>query len=56
MGTPAVVGRVREGRMVLDVRTVFPHQEEALVQAVRQALAPGSLWQAAFEPRTGAAE
>ncbi len=38
LGTPAVVGRLREGRLVLDVRTVLPHQQDALAQAVRQAL------------------
>src|SRR5260370_22450442 len=37
-GTPAVVGRLREGKLVLDLRTVFPHQEEGLVEAVRRAL------------------
>jgi L-seryl-tRNA(Ser) seleniumtransferase len=36
-GTPAVMGRLRGGRLVLDVRTVFPHQEDDLVEAVRQA-------------------
>ena len=34
-GEPAVMGRVREGKLVLDVRTVFPSQEAALVNAVR---------------------
>jgi L-seryl-tRNA(Ser) seleniumtransferase len=38
-GTPAVMGRLRDGRLVLDVRTVFPEQERALVEAVRAALA-----------------
>jgi L-seryl-tRNA(Ser) seleniumtransferase len=37
LGAPAVLGRLREGRLVLDVRTVFPEQEAALVAAVRQA-------------------
>jgi L-seryl-tRNA(Ser) seleniumtransferase len=41
-GRPAVVGRLRDGRLILDVRTVLPHQEDALAQAVRQALAPAS--------------
>jgi L-seryl-tRNA(Ser) seleniumtransferase len=36
-GSPAVMGRLREGKLVLDVRTVFPHQESSLVEAVRQA-------------------
>jgi L-seryl-tRNA(Ser) seleniumtransferase len=40
IGTPAVMGRVRGGRVVLDVRTVQPHHEAALVEAVRRALAP----------------
>jgi L-seryl-tRNA(Ser) seleniumtransferase len=37
-GTPAVIGRLRGGKLVLDVRTVFPHQETELVKAVRQVL------------------
>jgi L-seryl-tRNA(Ser) seleniumtransferase len=38
-GTPAVMGRLRGGRLVLDVRTVFPEQEAALVEAMRCAVA-----------------
>jgi L-seryl-tRNA(Ser) seleniumtransferase len=38
-GHPAVIGRLRAGKVLLDLRTVFSHQEELLVQAVRQALA-----------------
>jgi L-seryl-tRNA(Ser) seleniumtransferase len=38
-GTPAVVGRVQRGRVLLDVRTVFPRQEPELIDAVRRALA-----------------
>jgi L-seryl-tRNA(Ser) seleniumtransferase len=37
-GTPAVVGRLRGGKVVLDLRTVFDHQEAGLLEAVRQAL------------------
>jgi L-seryl-tRNA(Ser) seleniumtransferase len=37
-GTPAVLGRLREGRLILDVRTVFPHQESSLVEAIRHAV------------------
>jgi L-seryl-tRNA(Ser) seleniumtransferase len=37
-GTPAVMGRLRDGRLVLDMRTVFPEQEAALVDAVRLSL------------------
>jgi len=37
LGTPAVIGRLRDGRLVLDIRTIFHHQEEALIEAVRQA-------------------
>jgi L-seryl-tRNA(Ser) seleniumtransferase len=37
-GSPAVVCRVREGRIVLDVRTIFPEQTDALVHAIQAAL------------------
>src|SRR5262249_4032729 len=35
--TPAVMGRLRDGKLVLDLRTVFPEQEPQLVDALRQA-------------------
>jgi L-seryl-tRNA(Ser) seleniumtransferase len=38
MGTPAVMGRLRDGKLVLDVRTVFPRQETALVKTVERAV------------------
>jgi L-seryl-tRNA(Ser) seleniumtransferase len=34
-GTPAVVGRLESGRCLLDLRTVAPEDDEALVHAVR---------------------
>jgi len=37
-GNPAVVGRIREGKLVLDLRTVFSHQEQDLVAALARAL------------------
>jgi L-seryl-tRNA(Ser) seleniumtransferase len=37
LGAPAVMGRLRDGKIVLDVRTIFPHQIEPLVEAVRMA-------------------
>jgi L-seryl-tRNA(Ser) seleniumtransferase len=37
-GTPAVMGRLRDEKLVLDVRTVFPEQEGQLVEAVRAAI------------------
>jgi L-seryl-tRNA(Ser) seleniumtransferase len=37
IGDPAVVGRIRDGKLVLDLRTVWPHQEDALVNAIRHA-------------------
>lgn len=37
-GTPPVIGRLRDGKLILDVRTVFPEQEPALVDAVRVAV------------------
>jgi L-seryl-tRNA(Ser) seleniumtransferase len=36
-GDHAVMGRVRDGKVVLDLRTVLPHQEDALIDAVRRA-------------------
>lgn len=36
-GNPAVLGRLREGRLVLDLRTIFESQEIAVVAAVRAA-------------------
>ena len=38
-GTPAVMGRLRGGKVVLDVRTIFPTEEADLVDAIRQACA-----------------
>jgi len=38
-GEPAVLARVQSGRLLLDLRTVFAVQEEALVAAVRNACA-----------------
>src|SRR5262245_3302484 len=37
-GTPAVMARVRDGKLLLDVRTVFPEQEGELVEAVAWAM------------------
>jgi len=37
-GTPSVVGRLRDGKLLLDVRTVFPNQDESLIEAVQAAL------------------
>jgi L-seryl-tRNA(Ser) seleniumtransferase len=37
-GTPAVVGRVQDGRLLLDLRTVFERQEEELLGALRSAV------------------
>ena len=38
-GEPAVVGYLRDGRLILDLRTIDPRDDEALVAAVRQAQA-----------------
>jgi L-seryl-tRNA(Ser) seleniumtransferase len=38
LGTPAVMGRLGKGRLLLDVRTIFVEQEAALVEAVWRAL------------------
>lgn len=33
---PAIIGRVEEGRVLLDLRTVFPEQEAMIVQALQR--------------------
>ncbi len=38
LGNPAVMARLRNGKLVLDVRTIFPNQEGSLIDAVRCAL------------------
>ena len=38
LGTPAVVSRLRRGQVVLDLRTIFPHQDSDVFEAVRHAL------------------
>jgi L-seryl-tRNA(Ser) seleniumtransferase len=40
-GSPAVIGRIEEGALVLDPRTVDPVDDEALLSAVRRALGSG---------------
>lgn len=40
-GDPALVGRVKNEKLVLDVRTILPGQEEALVEAVARAACAG---------------
>jgi L-seryl-tRNA(Ser) seleniumtransferase len=39
-GDPPVVGRIHEGRLLLDARTVLPGEDEALIEAVAKAVAP----------------
>jgi L-seryl-tRNA(Ser) seleniumtransferase len=41
-GEPPVVGRIEDGRVVLDPRTVMPGEDESLVRRVREAMAPAS--------------
>jgi L-seryl-tRNA(Ser) seleniumtransferase len=38
-GSPPVVGRIEEDRVLLDPRTVLPEEDESLMAAVRGALA-----------------
>jgi len=37
MGQPTIIGRVHEGRLLLDLRCVMPNEDEQLVAAVNQA-------------------
>jgi L-seryl-tRNA(Ser) seleniumtransferase len=41
-GDPSVVGRIAEDRLLLDLRTVLPHQDKILFQALSAALAQES--------------
>lgn len=38
LGNPAVMARLRGGKLVLDVRTIFAHQEAPLIEAIRKAI------------------
>jgi L-seryl-tRNA(Ser) seleniumtransferase len=38
IGTPAVMARLREGKVVFDVRTIIVEQESSLLEAMRQVL------------------
>ena len=33
---PPIIARVEEGRVLLDLRTVFPEQDDAIAQALAQ--------------------
>lgn len=39
-GTPAVMGRLRDGKLLLDLRTIFPEDEDDLLAAVGRAAVP----------------
>jgi L-seryl-tRNA(Ser) seleniumtransferase len=39
-GTPAVMARVQDGRVLFDLRTVFERQEHDLIEAIRAAATP----------------
>ncbi|MBC8350500.1 MAG: L-seryl-tRNA(Sec) selenium transferase [Planctomycetes bacterium] len=34
MGTPSIVGRIQQDRMLLDLRSVLPHQDAAIIEAL----------------------
>lgn len=38
-GTPPVIGRIEDERLKLDLRTIFPRQDETLFRAIHQAFA-----------------
>jgi L-seryl-tRNA(Ser) seleniumtransferase len=42
-GDPPVVGRIHEGRLLLDARTVLPGEDEALLAALTAAITMGAL-------------
>jgi hypothetical protein len=35
MGNPPIIARVEEGRVLLDLRTVFPEQDERVMAVLR---------------------
>jgi L-seryl-tRNA(Ser) seleniumtransferase len=41
-GHPAVLGRIQQDRLILDLRTVFPEEEEGLFKAMQDAVAGSS--------------
>jgi L-seryl-tRNA(Ser) seleniumtransferase len=43
-GTPAVMARVRDGKLILDLRTVFAEQEQALLSALGRCLTENGEW------------
>jgi L-seryl-tRNA(Ser) seleniumtransferase len=40
LGEPAVIGRIAEGRLLIDIRAVQPEDDELLAAALRAALTP----------------
>ena len=40
MGTPPVIGYISDGRIKLDLRTIFPRQDEELLRVIRASLSP----------------
>jgi L-seryl-tRNA(Ser) seleniumtransferase len=51
-GDPPVVGRIAEGRLLLDLRSVPARDDPALADAVARALAPGAPVSAIPAPAT----
>jgi len=41
LGSPAVIGRTQEDRFLIDLRTVFPHLDDKLAQAIINAVEKG---------------
>jgi L-seryl-tRNA(Ser) seleniumtransferase len=41
-GVPPVIGRIEDGRVVLDLRTVEPHRDADAIRALRAALVSGA--------------
>ena len=39
LGEPAIIGRIADGRLLLDLRTILPGEHEMLAAALRVALA-----------------
>jgi L-seryl-tRNA(Ser) seleniumtransferase len=39
MNDPPVIGRIRDDQLILDIRTIFPHEDKIVIEALKRALA-----------------
>jgi L-seryl-tRNA(Ser) seleniumtransferase len=39
MNDPPVIGRIKDEQLILDIRTIFPHEDKIVIEALKRALA-----------------